>query len=824
MRADALERYRHKRDFDRTPEPRAKPVRATKKSQLRFVIQKHWASRLHYDFRLELDGTLKSWAVPKGPSLDPKVKRMAVEVEDHPLDYAGFEGEIPEGEYGAGKVMVWDEGSWEPIGDPAKSYREGRLKFQLRGHKLQGQWALVRMAARDGKRAAWLLIKERDALARSELEYSVVDEQPDSVKHTPRKVAAKQRAPSSKSKAQAQALPKTLAPQLATLVKQAPVDAADWIFEIKFDGYRMLARVEGHAPQLLTRNGNDWTKPLSSLAKAVKALKLPDGWYDGEIVVPDEQGLPDFGALQNALDGEGGDDIVFYLFDLPFCEGEDLRGQPLHRRRARLQEILQKRSSERLRFSQEFTATARDLVSSACQLGLEGIIGKRRDSTYRGQRSDDWIKLKCSQRQEFVIGGCTDPEGARKGFGALLLGVHDDKGRLRYAGKVGTGFDDRALKGLHQQLTAIASRQCPFVDPDAERGVHWVKPRLIAEVSFGSWTKAGRIRHASFHALRSDKPPKAIIREVARAAPGKRRKADDVTLLDSGFRITHPERVIDAESGVDKAALVRYYGLVAPLMLAHLRDRPVALVRAPAGVGGELFFQKHAETEKLPGVRMLDRALEPGHAPMLVVDSALGLQSAAQWNVIELHTRNALSTAFETPDRLIFDLDPGEGVDFKAVKEAAEILRHFVAELGLVPWLKTSGGKGLHVVVPIKPVQHWDTAKDFSKVVAAHLAKVVPQRFVAVSGPKNRIGRIFVDYLRNSQAATTAAAWSARARPGMGISVPLDWSELKGLKSAAQWRVDNVHTRLDVGNAPWKKYRASAKPLAAAIRKLAAAR
>lgn len=821
---DALKTYQARRNFAITPEPAGGDE--AEGEQLSFVIQKHWASRLHYDFRLELDGTMKSWAVPKGPSYDSKDKRMAVQVEDHPISYSSFEGTIPEKQYGAGKVIIWDKGTWEPQAatpDARRALADGNLKFTLHGHKMHGNWVLVRMKGKGEKQPAWLLIKEKDDYTRPSLEYSVVDELPDSVKSKPmpkrKKAVAQPAAPAS-------ALPATLTPQLATLVDAPPADAKDWIFELKFDGYRILARSDGKDIALFTRNGNDWTHKLGKLRQALEKMGLPPGWYDGEIVVNGKDGQPSFGALQQAFDKEATSDIVYYLFDVPYFDGHDLRGQPVEARRALLGQLLdQLPKSPLVRFSDELDATPAKLLATACKLGLEGVIGKRRGSRYTARRSNEWIKLKCGLRQEFVIGGFTEPQGARSGIGSLLLGTHDKDGKLHYAGNVGSGFDQDALLDLRRQLDALIVETSPYAGKaGGVRRATWVKPTLVAEVSFAQWTSAGAVRHGVFHGLRTDKPASAIVRERPQAVSAKKEPSmpDDkpTSILPASLKITNPDRVIDKQSGATKIDLVRYYALVGKLMLVHLRGRPVSLVRAPAGVGGELFFQKHAEVSKMPGVKQLDAKLDPDHPPMLEVASAQGLLSAAQWNVVEFHTQNALASNYELPNRMVFDLDPGKGVGWPAIQESAVLLRAFLSELGLPAFLKTSGGKGLHVVVPIRPKHDWDTVKAFSQAIVAHMAEQIPKRFVVKSGPSNRVGKIFIDYLRNGRGATTVAAWSVRTRPGLGISVPLAWEELDKLKAADQWNVSNVHSRLDVGNTPWDGYARSAKGIDAAMKKL----
>jgi len=817
---DPLKLYKSKRNFSVTSEPAEGGQAGV--GELSFVIQKHWASRLHYDFRLELDGTMKSWAVPKGPSYDPRDKRMAVHVEDHPIAYSSFEGTIPEKEYGAGKVIIWDKGTWQPLDDPHQGYQGGNLKFELHGHKMHGKWVLVRMKGKGEKQEPWLLIKEKDELARSSAEFSVVDEMPDSVKDLALPAAKKKARAAPAPKAE---LPASFSPELATLVDQPPATPADWIFEIKFDGYRLLARVDGKDIKLFTRNGHDWTHKLPTLHKTLLKAKLPSGWYDGEIVVHDANGRPDFGLLQAAFDGANTADIVYFLFDAPYLDGRDLREVPLETRRAQLGQVLAKAASPALRFSEEFGTDPQQLVAAACHMGLEGVIGKRRDSRYVQRRSPDWIKLKCGQRQEFIIAGYTDPQGARTGIGALLLGFHDDDGVLQYAGNVGTGFSEATLRDLKQKLDALATDVSPF-PPKAVAGRkhHWVKPRLIAEVSFAEWTASGSIRHAVFHGLRSDKPAKKIGREKARhleqTVQAQTEPAAPEGKLPASLKVTNGERVIDQQSGATKLDLVRYYALVGALMMEHLKARPVSLVRAPGGVGGELFFQKHADVGKLPGMKQMDQALDPEHPPMLEVGSAAGILSAAQWNVVEFHTQNALAKAYQTPNRMVFDLDPGEGVEWSAMQEAAQLMRAFLDELGLPSFLKTSGGKGLHVVVPIKGGLDWDTVKDFSQAIVRHLSDALPDRFAFKSGPRNRVGKIFIDYLRNGQGATTACAWSARVRPGLGISVPVGWDELAGLKAGDQWNIKNAHTRLDRGNEPWTGYAKAARTLTAAMKKM----
>jgi len=800
-----LEEYQRKRNFAATPEPAGKRARG-KAQALQFCIQKHDASHLHYDFRLELDGTLKSWAIPKGPSLDPKVKRLAVHVEDHPLDYASFEGHIPEGHYGAGDVIVWDRGIWIPEGDPHQGYAKGHLRFELQGEKLAGRWNLFRTRLA-GKKEQWMLVKSSDSRAREESDYDILQAEPDSVL-SDRSLPATRAAPKNATRGTRKtALPATLKPQLATLVDSPP--AGDWHYEIKFDGYRILARIKHGKVQLFTRNGHDWTAKMPRQVAALKKLKLKSAWLDGEMVVLDDNGLTDFQALQNAFDSEDDAALLYYLFDLPWLDGHDLRTLPLQERRAALEKLLAD-APEPLRYSTSFAEPVDSLLASACRMNLEGLIGKRQDSPYSGQRSSDWIKLKCQQRQEFLVVGYTDPKGSRTGFGALLLALHDGE-RLRYAGKVGTGFSAATLQRLLKQLQPLHSQRPPLANPPggAEvRGVHWLQPHLLAEVSFAQMTRDGIVRHAVFHGLRNDKPASAI--ELERPMPTQK-------AATKALRLTHPDRIVDAGSGTRKRDIAEYYAKVSGLLLPHLKDRPVALVRAPDGLDGELFFQKHAAALDLPRIKTYDKATA-GQAAM-VINREDTLLAAVQMNMLELHTWNATDKQFQRPDRFVLDLDPDPKLPWKAMVEATTLTLTLLEELGLRSFLKTSGGKGIHVVVPLQRRAGWDEVKDFSHAIVRHLAGLFPERLSAVSGPKNRVGRIFIDYLRNGLGATTACAWSLRAREGLPVSVPIWPQELAGLKGANQWTLTNIDERLAEGNAPWQDYAGTRQSITAAMRK-----
>lgn len=825
--AKPLQEYQRKRDFNATPEPAGARRRGQPAHALQYCIQKHDASHLHYDFRLELDGTLKSWAIPKGPSLDPKVRRLAIHVEDHPLDYANFEGHIPEGHYGAGDVIVWDRGVWEPEGDPHSAYAKGKLRFRLQGEKLAGVWNLFRTHLA-GKKEQWMLVKSDDDQARSETDYSIVDAQPDSVlsertlvprrAKTPAKPTQRTASPRARaSSARNAELPERLEPQLATLVDAPP--AGDWRYEVKFDGYRILARIEGADVRLFTRNGHDWSAKMPHQVAALRKLKLKSAWLDGEVVVAGENGLADFQALQNAFDTEHDERITYYLFDLPFLGGKDLRQVPLQDRRETLRQLLEGRESEQVKYSADFDQPVDSLLDSACRLELEGLIGKRADSPYSGRRSSDWIKLKCKQRQEFVIIGYTDPKGSRNAFGALLLALHDNaSGQLRYAGKVGTGFSATTLDSIHARLKPLEVDTPALAKPPTgadARGVHWLKPQLLAEVAYAQMTRDGVVRHSVFHGLRDDKPASAI--DLERAMPKTRVVKPASAPLLGDLRLTHPERVIDATSGVTKRQVAEYYAQVAPWILPQLKDRPVALVRAPDGLGGELFFQKNAGQLHIPDVVSYSKA-QAGQAAM-ILNSAESLLGAVQMNTLELHTWNGTDKDFDKPDRFVLDLDPDPALPWKAMLEATQLTLTLLDELGLKVFLKTSGGKGMHLVVPLTRRAGWDEVKDFSHAIVEYLARLFPERLSAVSGPKNRVGRIFIDYLRNGKGATTVSAYSLRAREGLPVSVPIWREELPQLKGANQWHIGNVAERLAEVDDPWKDLTKTRQSITARMRK-----
>jgi bifunctional non-homologous end joining protein LigD len=804
--ADRLERYREMRDFSITPEPSgsksgAKVARS--RQPLRYYVQRHAATRLHYDFRLELEGVLKSWAVPKGPSLDPADKRLAMQTEDHPLDYGDFEGVIPEKQYGAGEVLLWDQGIWScEDRDPVEALRKGRLHFRLEGEKLQGSWILTRTRGNED-RPSWLLIKRHDEDARAG--YDVTAERPESVKRQPKRAKYGKRA----------TLPQFITPQLATLVS-APPRSGEWIYEVKHDGYRMLARLTKRDARLLTRSGKDWTEKLPHLVRELKRLKLDESWLDGEIVVLREDGRSSFQRLQNAFESGRDAEIVYFVFDAPFLKGQDLRALPLAERKERLKLAL--KPSSAIRFSDHLEGESDEILDKACKLGLEGLIGKQTDAVYAAGRTRTWIKLKCRPRQDFVIAGYTAPGGSRTGFGALLLGFYDANMKLRYAGKVGTGFDAHLLSALTQRLSAIKRTDSPLANPPRERGIHWVKPQLVCEVAYTERTDDGILRQASFMGLREDIPAKSVGQERAQKPPapglatplteGQGRARDAF----QGVKITHPERIIYPELHFAKRDLARYYDAVGEWLLPHLAGRPLTLVRCPDGVGKECFYQRHLGMGASPGEIKTFKRLRSSKGYYIYVDTLRGILSMVQNGAIEMHTWGATLPDTQHPNRITLDLDPGEDLPWAELRRATEMTRTVVEGLGLECFLKTTGGKGLHVVVPIARKLEWDEVKEFSRLIAEFLVKAEPGFFTSRIAKAGRTGKVFVDYLRNSETASAVAAFSARARPNAGVSTPLHWDELGEDDLRGRFTVLTVPKRLaTLKGDPWAGYAAAAK-------------
>jgi bifunctional non-homologous end joining protein LigD len=787
---DRLGRYREMRDFSLTPEPRGRKI-APKKRQLRYYIQRHAARRLHYDFRLELEGVLKSWAVPKGPSLDPADKRLAVQTEDHPMEYGEFEGVIPEKQYGAGDVLLWDRGVWTPEDrDPLEALRKGRLHFRLEGEKLEGRWILSRM-----KNDEWLLIKRGDEAARAG--FDVVRERPESVK----------RAPAPAARAKKSELPQFVAPQLATLVS-APPKGGSWVYEVKHDGYRMLARIDSAGLRLFTRSGKDWTAKLPHLAAALARLGLRDTWLDGEIVVPGADGRSSFQALQNAFDAGRDREIVYYVFDAPFLRGRDLRRLPLLERKKRLEKAF--RPSKALRLSEHLEGEAHEVLEHACRLGLEGLIGKDAGSVYMSGRSKSWIKLKCRQRQDFVIGGYTAPGGSRTGFGALLVGLHDRAGRLHYAGKVGTGFDEHLLQTLARRLARLKKPEPPFENPPRERRVTWVRPALVAEVAYTERTQEGILRQASFMGLREDIPARSVGEERPQAPPSGNEVLE--------VKISHPERLVWPRLDFRKIELARYIEAVGGQLLPHVRNRPLSLVRCPDGAEGACFYQRHLTMARSPGHLQTVKRERSSKGAYLYAASLQALVSAVQNGAVEFHTWGASVPDIQRPDRITMDLDPDEKLPWKTLVEGTRLLKALLDGLKLASFLKTTGGKGLHVVAPIEPGLGWDEVKELTRRIAETLVKARPELFTASIAKDRRPNKIFVDYLRNAETASAVAAFSPRARPNAGVSVPLFWEELDEKHDLrARFNVRNVLERL--AEDPWKDYWRTRQAITPAMQK-----
>ncbi|WP_342641809.1 DNA ligase D [Rhodoligotrophos ferricapiens] len=861
----ALETYRRKRDFTATPEPKG---RKGKTGGHNFVIQKHAARRLHYDLRLELDGVLKSWAVTRGPSLVPGEKRLAVEVEDHPLDYGGFEGTIPKGEYGGGTVLVWDRGTWEPLFDAHHGLKKGHLEFELHGEKLSGRWHLVRMARRAGERRDnWLLIKGEDEAAREPDDPDILEEQPQSVitgrsideisKEAPgwssktgriRKTPADGVATSTKSKtttekpvkkaraakggkastktaevteakgkeaatirpvkkAKKAAMPGFIEPSLATLSPRPP-EGDRWIHEVKFDGYRLQARIDADDVKLLTRRGLDWTDRFGKeIADAFRALPVGQAIIDGELVVEGDAGASDFSTLQADLSEGRTDRFVYYAFDLLYLDGQDLRASPLVERKAALEQLLEG-APERLRYSEHFEVSGEMVLRHACRLSLEGVVSKLRSASYSSGRNRSWIKSKCSARQEFVVGGYVPSTTSRQAIGSLALGVYEN-GKLQHVGRVGTGFTAKLAAELFDRLQPLRAERTPFsgkLSAEERRGLVHVRPELVAEIEFRGWTGDAHLRHASFRGLREDKPAEEITRETTdTSAPELPRRT---------VSLTHPDRLYWPDAGVTKEGLADYYAQVWTFIAPFLVGRPLALLRCPGGISEACFFQKHAWKGLNRNIVLFKDPKDKDEEPMLSIDSFDGLMGLVQGGVLEIHPWGSTIADLERPDMIILDLDPGENVGWSEVIEAAQEVRQRLIDAGLVPFLKTTGGKGLHVTAPLTPNTDWETTKAFTKELAEAMVSDSPGRYVATITKSKRRGKILVDYLRNGRGSTAVAPYSTRARPGAPVSMPLDWSELTPAIGPAHFTVTNTPARLSaLTTDPWADFRKAAVPL-----------
>lgn len=886
-RSMALQEYNRKRRFGRTPEPKGQVAKS--RSGRLYVVQKHAATRLHYDFRLELDGVLKSWAVPKGPSLDPKQRRLAVQVEDHPVEYGSFEGVIPEGEYGGGTVVLWDQGAWEPLGDPDEDYRKGQLKFQLHGEKLRGGWMLVRMPRRAGEKSVnWLLIKERDDEARPDDEYDVIVERPDSVatgrsledvaaerdrvwtgngevkvaQRTNTKTPGKAKARATKAPRDADAnndaqlgpkqlkgakkapMPAWIEPQLATLSKQPP-EGDRWLHEIKFDGYRIIAKVERGKAQLWSRNQLDWTVRFKPIADDLGKLPVEQALLDGEVVALDVHGVSSFQSLQNVLKERRAGGLVYQAFDLLYLDGYDLRQVVLEdRKRLLAQLIAEGKPGRRIQYTEDFEGDGGAFFHQVCRLGLEGIVSKNRSRPYFPGRSAEWLKTKCVAREEFVIGGFTEPSGSRRGLGALLVGYYDARGKLRYAGRVGTGFSEKLLGELRKRLDALERKTSPFDEfgpGRPPRGTHWVDPTLVAQVEFTQWTRDGILRNPSFQGLREDKPAREVRRDVAieaangddpnsaangkakrRNAKSKSAKPTTTTRADkaepnvadteskglvAGIQLTHPDKVLYPELGITKLGLAGYYLQAADWMLPYVAARPLTLVRCPAGQAGKCFFQKHVGPGLPANLRSVAIAEKDKVGQYVVVDDVAGLVSLVQMGALEIHMSAAREDDFERPDMLIFDLDPDPTVAWPEVIRAAREMRAFLEDLGLRSFVKTTGGKGLHVVAPVRRRHEWPALKQFAKDVAERVAGQAPDRYLTNMSKAARQGKIFIDYLRNERNATSVAPFSTRAKPTAPVSTPVDWDELTPTVTSDYFNVSNLPGRLaKLERDPWADF------------------
>ena len=837
-----LETYRQKRDFRSTSEPRGRKARKAGNS---FVIQKHDATRLHYDLRLEMDGVLKSWAVTKGPSLVPGEKRLAVHVEDHPLEYGDFEGTIPKGEYGGGTVIVWDRGTWDPVDDAHNGYAKGHLEFELAGEKLAGRWHLVRMKGkRAEKRENWLLIKGDDEAARDENAPDILEERPESVKtgrvigevadeapgwssktgkiDKPKgtrknavKAAASEQAPeplkpAARKGAKKAPLPEFVEPTLATL-SATPPEGERWIHEIKFDGYRLQARIEAGRVKLLTRSGLDWTKKFGKeVVAALKALPVATALIDGELVVETGSGASDFSALQADLSAGRTDRFAFYVFDLLHLDGHDLRSVPLIERKRMLEDLVLGEPG-RVRYSSHFEESGGLVLRHACRLSLEGVVSKQADAPYRSGRSKSWIKSKCSARQEFVIGGYVPSSTSPKAIGSLVLGVHDAAGRLEHVGRVGTGFSVSVAAELFKRLDPMRVSDSPFsgkLTAEEARQARFVRPELVAEVEFRAWTADGHLRHASFRGLRDDKPAVEVVREVPRtrsSSPKPQRRT---------VQLTHPDRIYWPDVGVTKEGLADYYTEIWRYIAPHVVGRPLALLRCPGGITGQQFFQKHAWKGLNRNIVLVADPQGSEDSPLIAINDLDGLIGLVQAAVLEIHPWGSTVADWERPDLIVMDLDPGEGVSWEMIVAAARETRQRLEDAGLAAFVKSSGGKGLHVVAPLKPKAEWPAVKVFTKSLAEAMAADSPDRYVSTITKSKRRGKILVDYLRNQRGMTAVAPYSTRARPGATVSMPLAWSELESGIGPGHFNVENTPTRLAaLDSDPWEDFRAAAAPL-----------
>ncbi len=837
----SLSRYNEMRDFTKTAEPKGV---SKKQAGHRYFIQKHAATRLHYDLRLELDGVLKSWAVTRGPSFDPNDKRLAVEVEDHPVSYGTFEGTIPKGQYGGGTVMLWDEGTWEPVGDPHEGLKNGKLVFLVHGKRLNGEWTLVRMRTKGEKRNNWLLIKHKDKYAedgKSEnfLEKNItsilshrkmeeITEDGGRVWQSGRTKTAKTSAKKplsqtrSKKTGKSSKLPKFQPPQLATLTTTMP-QGEQWVHEVKFDGYRALAYINNGEAQMFTRTGLDWTRKFSPLGSKLAKLPISNAIIDGEVVSLDKKGVSSFKFLQKILSEKEDGDLQFYAFDLLHLNGKDLTTQSLLQRKEKLQEIIEQDYSGAVFYSEHFEQGGAAFLKKLCGLHFEGTISKRADAPYKSGRSKVWLKTKCHQRAEFVIGGFTLPKHRSRGLGALLLGYYE-KGELRYAGKVGTGFDQATSRDLRKKLDALTLKKMAFecVTADGKRSALWVKPKLVCEIEFTEWTEDCHLRHPSYQGLREDKPPTDVRRDalvplednVSRKtrkrsdkALGKPVKIKTASTSVGGIVITHPDRLIYPGTTITKIQLAEYYFKIAKQILPYVANRPLSMLRCPEGTGEPCFFQRHIARGQSPHLYDTGIKVKGHNETYMMIKDAKGLVTLIQWGVIELHPWGCCADKPLLPDRIIFDLDPDPSLPFKAVIEGAFNIRERMKEFGLKSFVKTTGGKGLHVVIPIEPKYGWPTIKEFAKAIAQSMEHDARSRYISKSSKTGRKGKIFVDYLRNDLTSTAIANFSARARENAPVAVPIGWADLKGTLKPSIFTIETLPLQLrKLEKNPWKGF------------------
>jgi len=807
-----LEEYNQKRNFAKTLEPEGKEENP--EDFLKFVVQHHLARKDHFDLRLEWNGALLSWAVPKGPSYDTREKRLAVQVEDHPMEYRNFEGTIPKGEYGGGVVMLWDEGYWEPQGDVDEGLSRGSLKFVLKGRRLKGKWALIRIKGKEGEREKnWLLVKEKDEYAKTDDEISGFTT---SIR-TGRTITEIEEGEDEKNIGNPFSRTNV---QLAKLVNSVP-EGEDWLYELKYDGYRILAYVEGNGAQLLTRNGNDYTNRFPEIASSLIDLAAGRAMVlDGEMVVTDKEGKTDFQALQNYMRNPKGQNLTYIIFDLLALDGADLRGSRLIERKEKL-EALMKDAPKNLYYSQHVRRKGKESFLAACQANMEGIVGKKADSLYSGTRNGDWIKLKCDTRQEFVIGGYTLSDKKTSGVSSLLLGVYEDN-QLVYIGRAGTGFTERVMKDLELKFASIKRNETPFKQapaPKKNEKIIWLEPVLVAEIKFSEWTGDNLLRQASFKGLRTDKEPRDIKKEneggetLSYEKPQEEQstkdwegpmKANGDSIIIEGIKITSPVKVIFNDPVITKGDVVQYYAKVSERMLPYVGKRILSIVRCPKGISQTCFFKKHPgpDNKGIVTIPILNSSGEKEE--YFYIENASGLIFEAQMGTLEFHTWGSRVDDLEKPDMMVFDLDPDEGMDLEQVRQGVKDIKSILEQLSLISFLKTSGGKGYHVVVPFKPFVDWDTFHDFARRIAEVMEQKWPDHYTSNVRKKKRTSKIFIDWIRNGRGATSIAPYSLRARKGARVSMPITWNELDTI---APDGINMADALMRIGdNDPWKDF------------------